>query len=522
MRLKISSLLAISLLLVSLSVVLFPAAKPDPLGILGLLLFIALIATARGWLWRRPAWCFWPLFVVTLLVGPFVVIMQGFGTVDMIAFMFHAEFGVGGAGLLELRNEIFTAVLALLWVLFAAWALSSLYALRNKLYIGLMALLLVTHPLVIFAFHSLSAQVGSSDLASKLKLAPEWSGKAPEADVLLLYLEGLEEIFFDQELYGDTMDDVAAFRSAGLSFGAVRQIEATGWSMAGVVASQCGIPLVPNGFRTRNNFHGVDDYLGSHRCLGDVMRDAGFDLEFVVGGELRFAGLGTFLKQHGYNKIMGKKHFRDSYPRKLIKRASIDWIVDDQLVFEEALKRHKKLAKRDRPFGLVVETMTPHGDIAYASRECRADGRASLDRDTEKVLACFSEQTQRFVAELQAQQGTRPLRIVIMSDHLNHNPKFKKELDLASRANTLILMGPNQQPARNLKEGSMVDVYPTLLEWLGLVDVSEPVRAGLGVSLLSDAPTLVEEKGFRALNAELYVNPGLSNAVWVDDSWSTP
>lgn len=514
--------LALGLLIVSLIVAVFPWIPPDKFGIAGAILFVALIFWGGRRVWKRPRKAVWVLVLVSALSFPFIVIAQGFGGVDMMAFLFHLEFGMAGAGFEELHNEILTAGLALVWIILATWALSTVLNRHVGPYIAVIAVLLLTHPLAIFALTATVGPQNESDLAERLTLAPAWNGRVPEADLLVLYLEGLDEVYFEEEFFGDALKPLAQMKEDALNFTAVRQAEATGWSMAGIVASQCGIPLVPNGFRARNNFHGVEDYLGAHRCLGDVMKAAGYELEFIMGGDMKFAGYGTFLKQHGFDQQLGLKHFQQTYSEDLLKVANINWVLDDQLLFEEALNRHAGLLDSAEPFGLFVETITTHGDIAYASRECMKDGIAQQTRDVASVLVCFGEQVVGFLNDIKTQQGSRPLKIVILSDHLAHDERFKKLLPIEARANTVMMIDVDTNGQIIDKQGAMFDVYPTLLDWLQLSPEGTKTRAGLGVSLFSDAPTLVEEKGLLRLNQEIYINPSLGRAIWRDDSWAMP
>lgn len=246
-----------------------------------------------------------------------------------------------------------------------------------------------------------------------------------------------------------------------------------------------------------------------------MLKAAGYRLEFLQGGDLGFAGYGTFLSQHGFDKVIGIEHFRARYPGELIDKANIDWIVDDQLVFAEALARQRALLQGEAPYGLFIETITTHGDTGYASRECLPGGEAGQTRDIPMVLECFGRQLAQLVEDLRAQAGSRPMRLVILSDHLSHSTQLKADLPLAERANTAVMIdAEGARRGRVEKEGSMIDIYPTLLDWMDLVPGEAEPRAGLGVSLLSDVPTLVGEKGLGALNEELYINPELSRAIW--------
>jgi hypothetical protein len=62
------------------------------------------------------------------------------------------------------------------------------------------------------------------------------------------------------------------------------------------------------------------------------------------------------------------------------------------------------------------------------------------------------------------------------------------------------------------RPGRMIDVYPTLLDRAGRAE--GPVAAGLGRSLLSAAPTLVEEMGIPALDATTVSDAQLSHRLW--------
>jgi hypothetical protein len=78
----------------------------------------------------------------------------------------------------------------------------------------------------------------------------------------------------------------------------------------------------------------------------------------------------------------------------------------------------------------------------------------------------------------------------------------------------VIFLGGPDRPGVIDRAGSMPDVFPTLLEWLGWAD--GPVAAGLGRSLLSDPMTLVEEFGKARLDRLVSHDVALGKAVWRD------
>lgn len=58
----------------------------------------------------------------------------------------------------------------------------------------------------------------------------------------------------------------------------------------------------------------------------------------------------------------------------------------------------------------------------------------------------------------------------------------------------------------------MLDVFPTILEALGFT--IDWHRAGLGVSLLSEEPTLLEEHGMEAINTRMREEIALQERLW--------
>ena len=105
-----------------------------------------------------------------------------------------------------------------------------------------------------------------------------------------------------------------------------------------------------------------------------------------------------------------------------------------------------------------------------------------------------------------------------MSDHLNHSPTMARTMPREDRRNMILMMGLGFDGAYGGegqsidKYASMVDVYPTLLTWFGFADAS--VRGGLGVSMFSTEPTLMEQYGREELDRMLIPNLELSKEIW--------
>ncbi len=496
-------------------VLLVPQQKPDTLGAVALLMMILAIGLARSR--PVPPLMFFPsramifLLIAVAVAVPVAVVARAFGRLDLLALVFHIEFGMQGAGLSDLRNEILTAVLAGLFYLGALVVLSRMTARKESVLVGGAAVLVGFNPLVLVVALGLVQDQPALNLTTRLAV-PQITRPQVLPDVIVIYLEGVDRAFADAARFGTAYDPIRDLEAEGLTLTGVAQVDGTGWSMAGIVASQCGVPLLPNGLRFRNNYSGQVDFLDGQTCLGDVLHAHGYSAAFVVGGEGGFAGLDHFVATHSNGELVDKETMARMYDAPTYAAATAGWIMDDQMVFDAALRTHDDLRATGRPMFLTVETTGPHGDNAFVARRCVPDGQARILRDLPAAARCTTALMEDFIARVRAMDRDRPLAIVVMSDHINHSAHMARDAPRAGRRNTVVLVGLGQTPARIGREASMMDVYPTVLAWLGFAPLD--VRAGLGVSLFAPVPTLREEVPPDVLDANLMRDPALARAVW--------
>ena len=74
------------------------------------------------------------------------------------------------------------------------------------------------------------------------------------------------------------------------------------------------------------------------------------------------------------------------------------------------------------------------------------------------------------------------------------------------------MLGDYIEPQRIRRDATMLDVFPTILEALGFT--LNDHRAGLGASLLSEKPTLVDVHGIETLNERLREETALQHRLW--------
>jgi phosphoglycerol transferase len=516
-------LLATALLLASFGfatlVFLRPALRIDKPGIAAILALAAAFGLEGRTLLITPNLWHLPLVLAAAALIPAIVLMRAFRSVDMIAFVFHRDFGMQGASLSGLKNEIATAVLCALVFALATSGLAHLWAAESTVLPVAAVALLLANPFVRFGLGRFWSRPAPSVLAERLatpRLAPANEAQSgTDPDLVIIYLEGLDRRFADRATFGDIYRPLARYAEEGISFTKVRQIAGTGWSLAGMVATQSGVPVPPRALHYQSRTEDLSRFMPGTVFLGDVLAARGYRSHYVVGGDIHFGGIASMYTSHQITALTGLTEQAALYPAETFAAAQVGWFLDDQMVFDTARQVQADLLADPAPYALIVETIGPHGPKGTLSRDKTGTGRAGETRDVAKSAACLIEEVDDFLQDLRAAQTAkgRDLRIVLLSDHLNHTIRLPTGGPDYAETNTVIFWGaPRDRGRRVAKPGSMVDIFPTLLQWLGWSD--GPAAAGIGRSLLSDPPTLVEEFGVRAIDRMIQSDAAFANLIW--------
>lgn len=475
---------------------------------------LILLVIGRGLIWKKPDWKLLPVLIVAMALVPITVIFRSFGRFDILAIMHHWEFGLGGFTLSTFDKEIADAgIISIVFFLGVYWLYCSV---RRNLAAILIPLLVIMayNPMSVAAFELITREKVESDLVERIA-TPQLTRPAQKIDVIIVLLEGLDRTFRDQDEYGDIYDGLRQLEDNALVFTNVRETIGTGWSIAGVVASQCGLPLLPAGL-DKYRFHDREEFISAHSCLSDVLAAEDYVNTFVVGSDTTFAGLNHFLRTHLYTRVIQNSTMREIFDEETQAQSTSKWILDDTLVFEAALMEHASIIEAGSAAAMTVETYGPHGSTGVLSHDCADDRQARREPDLSKTVPCTISSALTFLEGIEAQRDDRPTLVVLMSDHLNHDRRGNALWPEQTQSNTMIMMGLGIEnfPAgvQYDRLASMVDIYPTLLHLLGLADRN--ARAGLGVSLLGDHPTLVEEKDMERFDLELSTNYDLRSVIW--------
>lgn len=279
------------------------------------------------------------------------------------------------------------------------------------------------------------------------------------------------------------------------------------------------MPLIANGFSALS---GLDDDApiapGAH-CLSDVTSGRGYTNVYIAGTELvgkdaSYFGYANFFATHGGGTIIDRSVFlAEGQPGADSLDLAAYWGFRDEVVFDRALKEIERLAAQPAPFLVSIATMDTHGPDAFLSRSCRGPDQPEMVPDMGLAVGCVAKLAEAFVETLRAQVSHRDLRIIVLSDHLAHRSNSYERLRELPRLNTVLFLTPGEGARVIEKQGTMVDVYPTLLDWLGWLPV-EAEGVGLGRSLFGSEPTLAEARGLDLLNRAILADVEFSTFLW--------
>jgi phosphoglycerol transferase len=456
-------------------------------------------------------WYIWTSIALVAL-GVWCFFTVEFGVFDWFAIYFHLAAGVDQSDAVnEYVEKAKDTALGFLLIIIALGPLLSRKPWLRNLDKPLAVTLLAVNPAVAsLVWHTVISTFQEDDaLLASYQMPKLASVSAAPRNLLHIVLESTEGSYFADSRYGPAMAPLQPWADRGLHLTNLHETPLTGWSVAGLTASHCGVPLFSAGMVRGNSFDRLPKFMPGAVCSGDIMARFGYDLSFMVGADPTFGGIDKLFGQHGYTNIVGLDELLPLYPNH-----ENHWGVDDSALLANTLTTLRRKRTTVRPFGLVIETIGGHAPFGYVSRECRDRTEVTqFPENRVQAIKC----TNLLVAEMLEQAEREGLLentvVIIQGDHLAHGPaRPLPEANREERRNLFIMFGPEIEPSVSDKATSPIDVFPTILEAIGLPTVDS--RAGLGVSVLSDQPTLIEALGVDRFGAVIKAERALSHELW--------
>ena len=434
-----------------------------------------------------------------------------FGKFDIPSIVFHLQMGAGGGFLSGFYKPLVRYLGSFLLFAVAFAILLNLDRRFLRLDRTLCVPLLLVNPM----FWGMGNYWIADDLRDDRLLSayqapglPVLATKTPK-NLIVLYAESMERTL-GHITYGDySFAEMNRLAGQGLEFIGVRQVENTGWSMAGFVTSQCGMPLQPYGLLSHNMFNEQKDFYTGVDCMSDILVSNQYHTEFIDGGDHNFAGMAPFLKTHQFSAASGiAEHaaFAGDYRN--------EWGLYDDTLLSIAAGRIRDLAQKPNPYMLSIATIGAHFPTGNPTRSCAEAGIRQGLPEILYAVKCSGYEIERFVETLRSEGLLKNTLLVVVSDHLMMKAEFDEALNAEDRMNYLVVLGDDIEPAQITRDAAMFDVMPTLLDLLGF-ELNKQ-RSGLGVSLLSENKTLAEQHGYSKLNEFIASDRLLAHKAWLE------
>lgn len=334
-------------------------------------------------------------------------------------------------------------------------------------------------------------------------------------NLIYIFLESMEITYADTASGGAMQEnyipELAALAlenncfSDGTKLNGAYHVSGATYTMGALAAQTGGVPinetLVSND-TLNGTWESENNYLPGVWSIGDVLQEAGYNQEFLIGSNGGFAGRSSYFKGHGgydvedYQAAIEKGRIPADY--------KVWWGYEDEKLFAFAKEDILKLAEQDEPFNFTMLTVDSHFTDGYRCELCEEQFPAQYSN----VMACSSRQVAAFIHWIQEQDFYENTTIILAGDHLTPDSYYIANEGAAGydRKTYFAVINPAEGKSVKNRERSytILDLYPTALSGMGVS--IEGSRLGLGVDLYSEVPTLAEEYGMEYLNGELQKN----------------
>lgn len=339
-------------------------------------------------------------------------------------------------------------------------------------------------------FHFLKLRQEKTQFFENEYTAPETIVfRAPEKpkNLVLIVLESMETMYRDENTFSKNLLPKLSRRFSeknAFSFDGYYQLRSTNNTMLALVGMYCGLPF-QNSLKTMNKF----------TCLPDILKQKGYRNYFMSSDALSYSGKDVFFKGHSFDGLYGAQELMKTPQDR--GHDAFDISVKDRVLFEAARHKIEEAAKENRPFFLTLLTLDTHDPAGYRDPLC-----ASEFQDMRDSVLCTDTLADTLIAWLEKQAFYKDTAIVLIGDHISRKNTIDYMInEKTPPAETLnLFLNSSKQPIERKRKYTTIDLAPTLMEMMGFSFPES--RLGMGVSLLSETPTLIEKYGMSEVDTE--------------------
>ena len=312
-------------------------------------------------------------------------------------------------------------------------------------------------------------------------------------NLLFVYVESLEQNFSMPEHYeANLIPNLFELQKEGLYSLKYSNLRGADYSMASIVASQCGIPLR---FPENMNIWDAKYFLPNAVCFPEILKENGYKNIMMKAADITFTRAHIFINSHGYDEAIGKDEILKELPGEdKSKYMGTFGGVSDRVLYEFAKSKINSFDK-EQPFVLSLFTLDTHVPVANLDKSCNA-----VFDDLRDSFICTDKALAEFIDWFKTTEHWDNTVVVIIGDHLLPSGIYTKGRPYRGIYNVFLNVADGLK-FDSEKVFSTFDIAPTILEAMGVS--IEPRAFGLGRSLFSQENTLVEKIGEDKLNVNL-------------------
>lgn len=327
-------------------------------------------------------------------------------------------------------------------------------------------------------------------------------------NLILIYVESLESSYRDPTRFKrnllQPLDDVE-----GTSFEHFQQAPGTNWTIAGITASQCGIPLKSLLLYDGNGVgENIKSFLPNAICLGDILHEHGYYNVYMGGDALSFSGKGNFFADHHYDERYGRNELKGDRTDKEMNY----WGLYDDDLFVQVKAKLKELHHKKQPFNLTITTIDTHGPDGYYSNFCKKQGA----KDFSGIIECTSHQVADFVNHVKKQGYLKDTNIVILGDHLAMYNPAHEILDAMPKRYIYNKIITQQKIIKTRDHILHFDLFPTILELSGFQVTGG--KLALGFTAITPHTIQPNDNDLEQMNNDLLNESETYVKLWTPES----
>ncbi len=404
------------------------------------------------------------------------------------AVLYTVQYGLRGAGfgeytlLLSLSVFFFVLVFALSYMYFRIINNTSYpkpKKIKGSIHNIFLILAFLFHPFVVdsYALYQAHHPDKSFDFNQYYKTTTvNETEKISDLNLVYIYAESLERTYFDEKIFPNLVDNLKQLREESFEFTDINQVPATGWTIGGMVASQCAIPLFT--YSGGSSMGNASAFMSGAECFGDVLNYLGYHLVYVQGASTKFSGKDKFYRTHKFHEIYGREELIGFLKDKSYVTG---WGLYDDSTLDIAFEKYEKLSQDNKKFALFTLTLDTHQPFGHPSKSCKDIPYRKGENPILNAVHCSDYLISKFIRKIQNSKYANNTLIVLTSDHLSRKNTATELLSKGERRDLFLIFDPRSKQYIPInKKGSMLDVTSTVLSKLGI-----NTDFGLGRNLFS-------------------------------------